>query len=378
MSNPVGTGGGSRRDNSLATKIDAIPTALREYDHWVVAQLSPDDSDRDKRPLAPRRGHTDPDNCLSFEEAVTQAYRLANSRSVRTEEGERTILAFMLDETPFVGVDLDDVGTPTSLSSEAEQIISECDTWAEISQSGNSYHLLGVGSKEIDRCRADLREKGHIEIYDGGQYLCLTGDWLEGTPTEVKSIESSLRWLENEHLRSDKRDADASVNEEDGGRSEPTQQEPSSLVEIANRSANNRRNSGRRQQNSEERKRIDPDPSELTVDIIRETGSEWDPDFRRLWDGSNASKDNPSDADYAFVCKLAYWCRGDRKLMDECFRASKRYGMRPDYDLADVKWDSTAHYASGETYGEKMIKDALQDNRERHSGKYISPSGGSE
>ena len=115
MSNRVGIAEGGRREGTLATPTDAIPTALREYDHWVVARLSAN-SGRDKRPLAPRGGHTDPDNCLRFEEAVTRARKIARSPAVRTGDGEKTILAFMLDGTPFVGVDLDDVGDPTDLS----------------------------------------------------------------------------------------------------------------------------------------------------------------------------------------------------------------------------------------------------------------------
>ena len=194
----------------------------------------------------------------------------------------------------------------------------------------------------------------------------------------MESVESSLRWLEDEYLHSDNPDTGSSIDEEDSESSEPTQQKPSGLVGIANHSANNGRYDGRRKRNSEEWEYIDLDPSELTVDIIHETGFEMGgSDFRRLWRGSNLNKGNSSDADHSFVCKLAYWCQGDRRLMDECFRASKRYGMRADYDLAATKWDSMAHYASNQTYGEKMIADALRDNPDRHSGKYIAPSEGS-
>jgi len=375
MSDSVGTGGGRRKD-VLLTDVDAIPTALRDYDHWVVARLSPVTSERDKRALAPRSGHTDPENLLTFQKALSQARELADSSAVRTADGERTILAFMLGDTPFVGVDLDDVGTPTDLSSEAERIISKCSTWTEVSQSGDSYHLIGAGKKEIESCRADLQKEGHIEVYEEGQYLCMTGDTFEGASTEIQSVEQSLRWLEDEYFSYD-RDSGTSVKDEDDENSESTEQKTSSLVDVANRTVSNSRNRGRSQRTPKEGEYQNLDPSDLTVEIVRVTASTRDPDFRRLWRGSNLGKGNPSDADHALACRLAYWCQGDEELMDRCFRASERYGIRDDYEYADNKWDSRAHDASGETYGEQMIKDALEDNPDRHSGTYLDPSSGS-
>ena len=378
MSNRVGTGGGGVGDSErLVTNTDAIPRTLQEHDNWLVARLSPVSAERDKRPLAPTRGYQHPENCLGFEEAVQRAYELGASSRVRTDDGEATVLAFMLGGSPFVGIDLDDVGSPDELTSEAEQIIEKCDTWTEASQSGDGYHAIGRGNKTVDRCRADLHEVGHLEVYDSGRYFCLTGNWLEKTSPEVQSIDGPLDWIEAEYLRvEDKFESDVHEAEPDDAQEESNLSSDSSggrsLTDIATASAKTKVDSRSHQYRPGQTKCVEiEDTSELTVNIVRLTGFRMgDGDFRRLWFGSNVGKPSNSEADLAFVCKLSYWCRSDRDLMDQCYRASKRYGIRD--ESGNPKWDCV-HYANGDTYGEGIIKKALRENPRSHSGRYIVP-----
>lgn len=44
----------------------------------------------------------------------------------------------------------------------------------------------------------------------------------------------------------------------------------------------------------------------------------------RLWDGSDLGYESASEADIVFVGHLHFWCKGDERLINECFGASKR------------------------------------------------------
>ncbi|MFB6178653.1 MAG: hypothetical protein ABEI77_02880 [Halorientalis sp.] len=60
-------------------------------------------------------------------------------------------------------------------------------------------------------------------------------------------------------------------------------------------------------------------------------------------------------------------CKGDQQLIDECFRASGRYGMRPQ---PVPKWDEV-HYSNGDTYGEGIIRKVCRTNSETFGGRYV-------
>jgi len=80
----------------------------------------------------------------------------------------------------------------------------------------------------------------------------------------------------------------------------------------------------------------------------------------RLWDGSDAGYGaDTSRADMAFVKHLYFWCKGDERLMDQCFRASER--IRP-------KWDE---YRGSHTYGEMTIHKVCRTNSETFGGRYV-------
>lgn len=82
------------------------------------------------------------------------------------------------------------------------------------------------------------------------------------------------------------------------------------------------------------------------------------------WDspaGSDCGFPSVSEADMALVADLAFWCREDGPLIDDCFRASNR--MRE-------KWDEV-HYADGRTYGDGTIQTAVRTNYDTFSGHYV-------
>lgn len=67
--------------------------------------------------------------------------------------------------------------------------------------------------------------------------------------------------------------------------------------------------------------------------------------FKKLFNGDYSDYPSQSEADYAFMHNLAFWCAKDKEKMDRIFRMSKLY--RNKYD--------EKHFEDGLTYGEKLI-----------------------
>ncbi|WP_394294954.1 hypothetical protein [Haloquadratum walsbyi] len=67
----------------------------------------------------------------------------------------------------------------------------------------------------------------------------------------------------------------------------------------------------------------------------------------------------------SFVKQLYYWCRGDQQLMDECFRASGRYGIR---GQPTPKWDEQR---GDQTYGEMTTRNVCRANSETFGKRYV-------
>jgi putative DNA primase/helicase len=67
-----------------------------------------------------------------------------------------------------------------------------------------------------------------------------------------------------------------------------------------------------------------------------------------LWEGAGAKHHSQSEADFTLVLMLLYWTNKDPTQVDRLFRQS---------GLMRSKWDRPIK--SNETYGERIIKDAL-------------------
>jgi len=67
-----------------------------------------------------------------------------------------------------------------------------------------------------------------------------------------------------------------------------------------------------------------------------------------LWEGAGAKHQSQSEADFTLVLMLLYWTNGDSTQVDRLFRQS---------GLMREKWNRPIK--AGETYGERIIKDAI-------------------
>jgi putative DNA primase/helicase len=137
----------------------SIPEEMQQLPQWCVC--GPEyDADSSKRPFNPltRRpaSVTDPDCWATFEQAV--------------QSGATNIGFVLSEDDPFFVVDLDTY--KSQMPENHELILGAVETYAERSQSGEGFHVIGKGS--VGRGR-NSRFHG-IEIYDRDRFIIMTGN----------------------------------------------------------------------------------------------------------------------------------------------------------------------------------------------------------
>jgi len=291
-----------------------FPERLKQYDQWLVT--------RDKEPVAPSKGWNESVNQLPFTEAQRKAEELGGDAAFCFTEGG-----------PFIGFDLDDVKESSDFTEEALDLVERLDSYTEVSSSGTGLHTIAEGEHLDDRkTRGDLSEAGHLEVYDESRYFMLTGDVFNGLET-VESRPTAVRVVQDGYL------PEANSNDSAGT------QKPLSEQEYAKESPD-----------------VTPKQVRRTIEAyVNSDKHDVDEAVLRLWRGSDESHKSPSEADMALLSHLYFWCQGDPRLMDECFRVSSR--MRR-------KWDEV-RTSDGATYGELTIKEVCRSNTETFGGKYV-------
>lgn len=304
----------------------SIPEPLRTRSQWVVT--------RDKKPIKPETGWNDSGNQFSFQRA----------RRLAEQYGGEPAYVLHADD-PYVLIDLDDVGPddPTKVSEEAGEIVQRLNTYTEASRSWTGLHLVCEGTQLPDRSvKGSLSDRGSIEVYDAGQYVVLTGNQI-GPYDTVRDghrtgddIEDALSDIQREYL--------------------PTRSDSVETVTT---------------QSQFDLKSVSRGSVSVRTEDVRRTLEEYakggHPEAQRAldrWDspaGSDYEFPSASEADMALVADLAFWCREDAQLIDDCFRASNR--MRE-------KWDEV-RYADGRTYGDGTIQTAVRTNYDTFSGHYV-------
>lgn len=296
------------RPEALAFDPEPVPNELRDRDQWICWRYGWDD-DRDewtKKPIDPSTGRvdsaTDPDTWTSFAEAV--AY---HDRDDTDTDG----LGFALhDDDLFVALDLDDCQDPDSDDVEAwaADVTDDVPTYAEVSPTGTGRHLWGFGIMPDAGNRADVDgADGHLEMYDTGRYVTVTGQQIDGTPDDVRQVNDEIRAVHAEYIAADDADGQPATN---GG------------VEARSTDANPGADAGN----------ADLDDDEL---LDRAKNAANGDKFQRLWNGDTSGYPSHSEADQALVNLLAFWTGGDRDRIDRLFRRSglcrDKWTEREDY-----------------------------------------------
>jgi hypothetical protein len=143
-----------------------VPEELKAGQFWVCC-------DAEKVPKIPGKIHgassTDPDTWRTYDEAVT-ALKKSAALQLRYAGVGRVIV----NEDPYVGVDLDNVRDPhtRAITVEAMSILESVSSYSEVSPSG-------TGVKVWVRARLERSYvKPGLEVYQRGRYFTTTGQFL--------------------------------------------------------------------------------------------------------------------------------------------------------------------------------------------------------
>lgn len=313
------------RPGPLPLDPESVPDVITTYSQWVAWRYK-FDTDRDewtKVPIDTTTGRfaksTDPNTWTSFGDAV--AYH------ERTETDTDGVGFVVSDDDLLVGIDLDDVRDPNTgdLEAWAVELFEDVSTYTEVSPSGTGLRLFGFGFIPDGGTRADVNgADGHLEMYEIGRYLTVTGHKIDGAPEDVRQVNDAIADAHAEYIADDEPDSERPKAADDGD------------VQ-ADSSGTNPGGDGR-------------ETGSFTDDELleRAKNAENGNKFGRLWLGNTEGYPSHSEADLALCGLLAFWTGGDRARMDRLFRQS---GLFRD------KWDDDR---GARTYGERTIAKALE------------------
>ncbi len=134
----------------------APPQELRERRQWVVWK-------GDKQPRKPAGGPAKidtPNTWTTYDRA---------RRAVESGRAEGLGFVFTEDD-PFVGIDLDQCITDGVVHPQAQALIDDLASYAEVSPSGTGVHIIARGEVGEGR-RGQGPWGGHLEVYDRGRYF---------------------------------------------------------------------------------------------------------------------------------------------------------------------------------------------------------------
>ena len=299
--------------------IKNIPDSLRQHPQWVCWKYIRRNGRDTKCPIRPdTAGMADASDPATWS---TLELALDTLRSSQDLAGVGFVFSAN-DE--FCGVDLDDcIDIATGqVKPWGQKIISQLDSYAEISPSGSGVKVFIRGSKPGKRCRKSYHD-GEVEMYDQGRFFTVTGAMYNGSPVDVNTRQDALAAVYREIFGDGEDDSTPDKPPTRANTPKPSVMSDEDILELA--CSPRRKN---------------------------DAGSK----FAALWDGKwNDFFNSASEADSSVVFTLAYYTK-DPAQINRMFRTSSL--MRP-------KWDE--HHGE-QTYGEITITKAL----EKVTGQYRS------
>jgi len=300
----------TNRFETLPLNPDGIPGELKAIPRWLLWRLEDRAGKPTKTPYQVSGALAkvnDPATWSDFDTILTAYLR----------SGWSGIGIVLTEDDDLVGVDLDKVLDPDTgeLAPEASRIVADLPTYCEVSPSGRGLRLFGFG-----KLPQGGRRKGHVEMYEAGRYLTVTGNQFNGHG----SLAEITPQLTQVHARIFGAGAGADSNPVDAKpAATPPTLDDADLLDKARRARNGA-------------------------------------DFERLWAGDTSGHGgDESAADLALCNALAFWASNDAARIDRLFRQSGL--MRP-------KWDKV-HHSDGRTYGQATIAKAIDGSRETYTGK---------
>lgn len=282
-----------------------IPDEMRAYKNWVAWRLETVGGRETKIPYSPMTGCKARSNDASTWSSMRRA-------AARVEAGGFNGIGFMLSDSPYVCVDLDDCLDGGEKEAWAAGIVAALGSYTEVSQSGRGLHIFGRAN--IERGRRNER----IEVYPDKRFIAMTGNIYEGH-SEIHDMQAALDALMREHFPAD---------------GETTTVKPPPADRKARTSDSKARASGSKASQTAAPKNLPPAAAQA---IERARKKDSAPLFAKLFDeGDTSGYASESEADLALMNLLAFASDGDDAVMEEAFSASalgrrEKWRTRPDY-----------------------------------------------
>ena len=281
---------------------------LKALPQWVAFKLVVEKGQTQTRkiPLNPRTGTgakaNDASTWATFDEAVAFAERNGYFKN-------RTGGIGFEFANGYAGVDLDNVILPDgTLKPYAREIVELMNSYTEISVSGKGLHILCKGSLSDIGTRRKNDELG-VEAYSEGRYFTVTGQ-VYGDVKPIAERTAELKKVYQKYLAK----SEKTSKPEKGGALVQAERVPSEDLsdnELWERMFASAHGSKIR--------------ALYNGDISGYTSTHYD--------GNTYS--NPSGADMALCCYLAYWTGNDRARIERMFRQSKLY--RDKWERSDYR-----------------------------------------
>lgn len=274
------------------TGYEAVPDDLQHYPNWITFKIeeftdTKGNVKRTKIPYTPTTGMkastTNPATWVDFDTALAC-------------ESNYDGLGFVFTNSPFAGVDLDNVGNEIKAFEKGDlnNIVGEfheaLQTYMEISPSGNGVHFIVKGELP-----AGKRKIGDVEMYETNRYFTVTGDQLGEYDGVNSDVTEPLKRLHNKYL----------------GASDSAQVDCSSFDALPSYG-----------------NELD---SEAVLQSLKKgkDGDKWI-DLLMSGDWHKYGYPSRSDAELAVVSKLGFFSNYDKHVMDEIYKLSQ---------LVDEKWE---------------------------------------
>jgi len=282
------------RPDPLAFDHTTVPDKLRSRDAWVCWRYKyvADREEWTKVPVDASGGgfasSTDPATWSTFTAAVEY-----HEEPATDTDGVGFVVH---DEDMVVGLDLDDCRDPATgdVDAWAADVLDAVDTYAEVSPSGTGLRLFGFGFVPDGGTRGDAGDHGgHIEMYETGRYLTVTGATVEESVDAVRPVNDEIEDIHAEYILDDEPDAGDGVEGGSGDETPTLDGDKSGSSDLDN------------------------------ADIVEKAKDAENGDkFTDLWNGRTAGYQSHSEARQALANLLAFWTGGDEHQMLQLFRQS--------------------------------------------------------
>ena len=302
--------------------VDGIAEELKEWERWVIWQKNWYCNTCVKIPRKASGGTA----------STTDAATWGRFDEVLASTARADGIGFVLTDSPFVGIDIDDCMDGGRLERKARAIVERFGSYAELSPSGRGLHIIGKGraifpddgNSQWGRRQAGLMGFKSFEVYNESRYLTVTGRVINGY-RDVVDVQDVLDAMT------------AALWPRQSAEQEPEPGEPDKQQE-----------SGMHQNREQE-------PLEESF-LLQQAGKgrrgEW---FRSLYEKGALARygGDHSRADMALLGELAFWTNGNARQMERLFSASalgKREKWRGRQDYRNRSIQAALSHWNGKGY----------------------------